>query len=117
MSKSKKLLQKILVGFLSVALLAAPVSATQPAAQVQAASNVSTIKNGTILHAFCWSFNTIKANMADIAAAGYTAIQTSPINACESSQSAMTLYGNNGKWYYHYQPTDWTQHYVLSDWQ
>ena len=106
MGKSSKFLRKLLTGLLSVALLATPVSALQPAAEVEAAS-VSTIKNGTILHAFCWSFNTIKANMADIAAAGYTAIQTSPINACESSQSGMTLYGNNGKWYYHYQPTDW----------
>jgi len=107
MGKKNKLLRKLLVGFLSVVILATSTGVQLPASQVEAAS-VSTIKNGTILHAFCWSFDTIKANMGDIAAAGYTAIQTSPINACESSQSGMTLYGNNGKWYYHYQPTDWT---------
>ena len=43
------------------------------------------IKDGAILHAFCWSFNTIKANMKDIAEAGYTTVQTSPANACNDS--------------------------------
>lgn len=64
------------------------------------------IKNGCILQCFCWNFNTIKASMADIAAAGYTAVQTSPINEClKGDDGGMELYGN-GKWYYHYQPTD-----------
>ena len=64
-------------------------------------------KDGAILHAFCWSFNTIKENMEDIAAAGYTTVQTSPINECLAGEGGgMELFGN-GKWYYHYQPTDW----------
>lgn len=64
-------------------------------------------KDGAILHAFCWSFNTIKTNMADIAEAGYTTVQTSPINECLAGEGGgMELWGN-GKWYYHYQPTDW----------
>ena len=65
------------------------------------------IRGGTILQAFCWSFNTIKANMASIAAAGYTAVQTSPIQACLDTNPTMEL-GGNGHWYYHYQPTDFT---------
>ena len=57
-------------------------------------------KDGAILHAFCWSFNTIKQNMADIAEAGYTTVQTSPINQClEGEGGGMDLFGN-GKWYY-----------------
>jgi len=78
--------------------------------QVQAASEVSrtSIHDGAILHAFCWNFNTIKENMPEIAAAGYTAVQTSPINDCLSTEPGLTLYGDDGKWYYHYQPTDWT---------
>lgn len=40
------------------------------------------IKDGAILHAWCWSFNTVKENMQDIAYAGYSTIQTSPINEC-----------------------------------
>lgn len=64
------------------------------------------IENGAILQAFCWDFNTIKKSMADIAAAGFSAVQTSPINEClEGEDGGMELYGN-GKWYYHYQPTD-----------
>lgn len=64
------------------------------------------IEEGTILQCFCWDFNTIKESMADIAAAGFTSVQTSPINEClEGENGGMELYGN-GKWYYHYQPTD-----------
>lgn len=66
------------------------------------------IQDGSILHCFSWDFNTIKNSMADIAASGFTSIQTSPINEClEGEGAGMQLYGN-GKWYYHYQPTDWT---------
>lgn len=64
------------------------------------------MSDGAILHAWCWSFNTIKANMQNIANAGYTSIQTSPITTC--------VVGNGGdlrfteQWWYHYQPTDYT---------
>ena len=69
-------------------------------------------KDGAILHAFCWSFNTIKDNMKDIAEAGYTTVQTSPANRCNDSHPGMKLYtdenGTGGCWWWHYQPTDWT---------
>ncbi len=64
------------------------------------------VQDGTILQAFSWDFKTIKASLPDIAAAGFSAVQTSPINEClEGEDGGMQLYGN-GKWYYHYQPTD-----------
>lgn len=64
-----------------------------------------------ILHAWSWSFNTIRENMPDIAAAGYTIVQTSPAQHCvktagDDKVGGMELFGN-GNWYYHYQPTDW----------
>lgn len=63
--------------------------------------------NGTILQCFAWSFNTISESMEDIAHAGYAAIQTSPANECiVGGNGGMELMGQ-GKWYYHYQPTDW----------
>ena len=65
------------------------------------------IHDGAILQAFCWSFNTIAENMADIADAGYTAVQTSPINECLDTDPGKNLHGPDGMWYYHYQPTDW----------
>lgn len=37
-------------------------------------------QHGAILHAFCWSFQTIKENMKQIADAGFTMVQTSPAN-------------------------------------
>ncbi len=64
------------------------------------------VQDGAILQAFCWDFNTIKESMSDIAAAGFTAVQTSPINEClVGEDGGMELFGK-GKWYYHYQPTD-----------
>lgn len=63
--------------------------------------------DSVILHAWSWSFNTIKDNMKDIADAGYSYVQTSPANRCvEGENGGKELFGN-GKWYYHYQPTDW----------
>ena len=64
-----------------------------------------------ILHAWCWSFNTIRENMAAIAKAGYTIVQTSPAQRCVTEVSRDKGGGNqlfgHGKWYYQYQPTDW----------
>lgn len=64
-----------------------------------------------ILHAWCWSFKTIKNNLKDISDAGYTIIQTSPAQHCVTEVSRDKGGGNQlfgkGKWYYQYQPTDW----------
>ena len=64
-----------------------------------------------ILHAWCWSFNTIKENMKDIANAGYKYVQTSPAQECVTQTKGDKGGGNqifgHGRWYYHYQPTDW----------
>ena len=38
----------------------------------------------TILHVWSWNFPTIAENMKQIADAGFTMIQTSPVNACFS---------------------------------
>ena len=67
-------------------------------------------KNGAILHCWCWSFKTAEENMKDIAEAGFTAVQFSPVNTClEGDYGGLDLLGADltGKWYYHYQPTDW----------
>lgn len=70
-------------------------------------------QNDVILHAWSWSFDTIAANMRDIAEAGYTYVQTSPANTCYVGDGGgMALFSKDGdermgKWYYYYQPTDW----------
>lgn len=75
-----------------------------------------------ILHAWSWSFDTIAANMKRIADAGYDFVQTSPAQACYVGEGGgMALYSEpgdsvTGKWYYYYQPTDWTiGNYMLGD--
>ena len=65
------------------------------------------IRNGTILHCWCWSFKTIEENLPRIAEAGFTAIQTSPINTCLVGENGGLDMMGNGKWYYQYQPVDW----------
>ena len=70
-------------------------------------NKVTTTNDATILHAWCWSFNTIRENMKDIADAGYTYVQTSPANTCFVGENGgMQIFGD-GKWYYHYQPIAW----------
>lgn len=65
-------------------------------------------QHGAILHAFCWSFQTIKENMKQIADAGFTMVQTSPANKCfVGDDGGLEIFGK-GKWYYHYQPVEWT---------
>lgn len=71
---------------------------------VTSQSQVS-MKDGTILHAWCWSFNTIRDNMKAIKDAGYTSVQTSPINAVVAGKGGDKSLSN---WYYHYQPTLYT---------
>lgn len=80
----------------------------------------SNTKDGTILHCWSWSCNTIKENMKEIAEAGYSAIQTSPINNCKEGSTNLKLMGNDevngsdGAWWWYYQPTDWKiGNYVL----
>ena len=64
-----------------------------------------------ILHAWCWSFNTIKDNMKQIADAGFRYVQTSPAQNCITEARGDKGGGNqlfgHGRLYYQYQPTDW----------
>ena len=64
----------------------------------------------TILHVWSWNFPTIAENMKQIADAGFTMIQTSPVNACFSPEggNVKIFDEKEGNWYHYYQPTDWT---------
>ena len=52
------------------------------------------IQDGVILHCFNWKYNDIKAELQNIAEAGFTAVQTSPAQRDDTY----------GKWYMMYQP-------------
>ncbi len=87
--------------------------ACAPAAYANTPATAPT-EDDVILHAWSWSLDTIAANMKDIAEAGYTFVQTSPVQACYVGDGGgMALFSEPGdsvmgKWYYYYQPTDWT---------
>ncbi|MCL1801379.1 MAG: alpha-amylase family glycosyl hydrolase, partial [Promicromonosporaceae bacterium] len=80
---------------------------------VEAIPLAENIADGVILHAWSWSFATIEANLEDIAAAGYSAIQTSPIQEAYVGDGGGMQIGdtatsvNHGQWYYLYQPISW----------
>jgi len=55
-----------------------------------------TCKDGNILHCFNWTLSQIKQELPNIAQAGFTSVQTSPLQGHD---------GNN-QWYWLYQPTN-----------
>ena len=62
----------------------------------------STIQGSAILHCFDWSYNSIKSNMKAIADAGYTAVQTSPVQPSKDYSSSWM--DQQGQWWKLYQP-------------
>lgn len=108
--KLKKPLSVLLAVLMIVSVFSFSVSAadTKTESAVSAGSyNLSpTIHDGAILHAWCWSFSTIKKELPKIAEAGFTSVQTSPINQCKVGNGGRKQLG--GCWYYHYQPTLYT---------
>lgn len=61
-----------------------------------------TVQGGAILHCFDWSYNEIKAALPDIAAAGYTAVQTSPVQQPKDYKEEWN--DTSGNWWKLYQP-------------
>ena len=71
----------------------------------QMVEDTSGVQDGVTLHCWNWSFAEIEANMAEIAAQGYTAIQTSPIQPLKEATNLST--NTVGKhWWVYYQPID-----------
>ncbi len=71
---------------------------------VEAASDYGLLDNvgeGLILHAWNWSFNAIKDNMQAIAEAGYTSVQTSPVQRPKDASPGTSQWD----WWKVYQPT------------
>lgn len=73
--------------------------------------SVSATKD-VILHAWNWSADEIAANAALISDAGFTIVQTAPMQNCLTprggNKKLFSAPGEDaGNWYHYYQPTDW----------
>ncbi len=107
----KRILSVIICIVLMTTLVVIPVSnagaATTDTAQTQ--SNIegynlpSDVHNGNILHAFNWKLKEVTQYAQEIAAAGYTAVQVSPIQATKDTTND-GAYAND--WWSFYQPLD-----------
>ncbi len=71
--------------------------------------NPDAVNTESILHVWSWNFPAIGENMKQIADAGFTMIQTSPVQQCYNPEggSKKLFDEKEGYWYYYYQPTDW----------
>ena len=106
MKKAKKIASLVVASALLTSSFAAITSVN--AAEVdsaQTASADSTLRDkvgdGVMLHAFNWSYNTIKDNLPAIAAAGYTTVQTSPVQQPKDYSTSGDV---TGQWWKLYQP-------------
>ena len=100
-----KLTRKITSIGLSILLVssaAAVSSFSASAASVSSQLAQDTVEGGAILHCFDWSYNSIKENLAAIAEAGYTAVQTSPVQQPKDYSASYT--DQSGQWWKLYQP-------------
>ena len=70
---------------------------------VPSVEDTSGVQDGLTLHCWNWSFAEIEANMATIAAQGYTAIQTSPIQPLKEATDTKAV---GSHWWVYYQPVD-----------
>ncbi|MBQ0098681.1 MAG: starch-binding protein [Oscillospiraceae bacterium] len=108
MKMNKKLvaLLMVLTLVLTSVFVAIPYSAAETESKETGASYnlAAKVQDGTILHAFCCSFNNIKNRLPDIANAGFSAIQTSPV------QQPKDFGGWNdiNQWWKLYQPISFT---------
>lgn len=100
MSLTKKLTSVILslfmvMSFASVAIVPVYADTVETYAQ-------DTIQGSNVLHCFDWSYNNIKAALPDIAKAGYTAVQTSPVQSPKDYNASWTKASE--QWWKLYQP-------------
>ena len=84
----------IVVSGISASANSADVTTVSASADVQSTSAsyglASKIEDGNILHCFNWTLNDIKNELPNIAAAGFTSVQTSPLQPHNAS----------GTWYW-----------------
>lgn len=105
MKKFKKIVSIAVAATMLTYSLAFAISANAVETSVEAvaaeASLQKNVQDGVILHAFNWSYNSIKENLPAIAAAGYSTVQTSPVQQPKDFVTSMDV---ADQWWKLYQP-------------
>ncbi len=95
----KKALSISLTGALAVTAFSCAGTAMMNASAAEESYGLKdNIQDGTILHCFDWKYTDIIADLDNIAKAGFTTVQTSPVQPSEGV----------GAWYWLYQPTSFS---------
>lgn len=105
MKKFKKIVSLAIAATMLTSSLAFAVSANAAETTAKAvaadASLQKNVQDGVILHAFNWSYNSIKNKLPAIAAAGYSTVQTSPVQQPKDFVTSMDV---ANQWWKLYQP-------------
>lgn len=119
MKWSKKIVSTLTAAVLAFSSVAGYSAAVTNSNEVAASSTVDfeladNVQEGVILHCWNWSYNNIKKYLPQIAAAGYTSVQTSPVTQPKDYYWEGVAYGNVGipdgtggtdsNWWKSYQP-------------
>lgn len=102
---TKRLLSLVLCIMMMATLVIVPATTASAATadNVTGYNLPADVHDGNILHAFNWKLKEVTQYAAEIAAAGYTAVQVSPIQ-CTKDTTNDGAYSND--WWCFYQPTD-----------
>lgn len=96
---------------ISLIIAATAVAALPAMSKDRITVNPDATNEDVILHVWSWNFPEIARSMHEIADAGYTMIQTSPVQPHYALDgSCVEIFDpkvKKGNWYYYYQPTDW----------
>lgn len=102
------IMKKFLSIIIAVTVLVSCLCITGLGGGASAASQFAngTVQGGNMLHCMCWSYNTIRENLDDIKAAGYSAVQTS----CIQPPKDYNVYDSTkyNVWWHFYQPIDFS---------
>ncbi len=94
----------VLLALLMVLSLVPTILAPQTAVAESGPIDQAIVQGGAILHCFDWSFDEIREALPDIKAAGYAAVQTSPVQPPKDYNASWN--DTSGNWWKLYQPLD-----------
>ncbi len=100
----KRKLSALLLALIMLLALLPQAFTAQVAVADSAPIDQNIVEGGAILHCFDWSYKEIIDHLDEIAAAGYTAVQTSPVQPAKDYNASWN--DTRGNWWKLYQPLD-----------